>query len=153
MSVSADAAHGGVPSVDVVPLGGLGEFGLNMMAISCEGTTIVIDAGAMFPETDLLGVDLIVTQAVCEVCAVSFDDVRAVAERLPTRPQVISLDPHTLGEMLGDVRTLAGHVLGIDTSPAMLARRHAAPTAPVRLAEQDHQRVPRIVPDPTLPGS
>ncbi len=31
-----------------------------------------------------LGVDLIVTQAVCEVCAVSFDDVRAVAERLPT---------------------------------------------------------------------
>jgi ribonuclease J len=43
-----------------VPLGGLGEFGLNMMAISCEETTIVIDAGAMFPEMDLPGVDLIV---------------------------------------------------------------------------------------------
>ena len=40
-----------------------------------------------------LDVDLIVTQAVCEVCAVSFDDVRAVAERLPTQPEVISLDP------------------------------------------------------------
>src|SRR6185436_8890603 len=37
-----------------------------------------------------LDVDLIVTQAVCEVCAVSFDDVTAVAERLPTQPQVIS---------------------------------------------------------------
>ncbi len=37
--------------------------------------------------------DLIVTQAVCEVCAVSFDDVRAVAERLPTRPEVISSSP------------------------------------------------------------
>jgi ribonuclease J len=49
-----------VPPVDVVPLGGLGEFGLNMMAISCQETTIVIDAGAMFPETDLPGVDLIV---------------------------------------------------------------------------------------------
>ena len=60
MSVPAHAAHGGVPSVDVVPLGGLGEFGLNMMAISCEDTTIVIDAGSMFPESDLLGVDLIV---------------------------------------------------------------------------------------------
>jgi ribonuclease J len=60
MSVSAHAAHGGVPPVDVVPLGGLGEFGLNMMAISCQDTTIVIDAGSMFPETDLLGVDLIV---------------------------------------------------------------------------------------------
>ena len=50
----------GAPSVDVVPLGGLGEFGLNMMAISCGETTIVIDAGAMFPDSDLPGVDLIV---------------------------------------------------------------------------------------------
>ncbi len=54
-----------------------------------------------------LDVDLIVTQAVCEVCAVSFDDVRAVAERLPTRPEVISLDPSTLGEVLADVPRLA----------------------------------------------
>ena len=54
-----------------------------------------------------LGVDLIVTQAVCEVCAVSFDDVRAIAEELPTQPQVISLDPSTLGEVLADVPRLA----------------------------------------------
>ena len=51
--------------------------------------------------------DLIVTQAVCEVCAVSFDDVTAVAERLPSRPAVISLDPTTIGEMLADVPRLA----------------------------------------------
>ena len=54
------AAPRRVPAVDVVPLGGLGEFGLNMMAISCGETTILIDAGSMFPEPDLLGVDLIV---------------------------------------------------------------------------------------------
>ncbi len=54
-----------------------------------------------------LNVDLIVTQAVCEVCAVSFDDVRAVAERLPTQPEVISLDPSTLGEVLADIPRLA----------------------------------------------
>ncbi len=54
-----------------------------------------------------LEVDLIVTQAVCEVCAVSYDDVVAVAERLPTRPSVISLDPSTLGEVLADVPRLA----------------------------------------------
>jgi ribonuclease J len=47
-------------AIDVVPLGGLGEFGLNMMAISCGETTIVIDAGSMFPEPDLPGVDLII---------------------------------------------------------------------------------------------
>jgi iron complex transport system substrate-binding protein len=51
--------------------------------------------------------DLIVTQALCEVCAVSVEDVRAVAERLPSQPEVLSLDPGTLGEVIGDVRTLA----------------------------------------------
>ncbi len=51
--------------------------------------------------------DLIVTQALCTVCAVSIDDVRAFAEKLDSRPQVISLDPHTMGEVLGDARTLA----------------------------------------------
>jgi iron complex transport system substrate-binding protein len=56
---------------------------------------------------DELDVDLIVTQAVCAVCAVSFDDVRAVAERLPTKPEVVSLDPTTLGEVLADVPRLA----------------------------------------------
>jgi iron complex transport system substrate-binding protein len=51
--------------------------------------------------------DLIVTQALCTVCAVSYDDVQAIAERLDSQPTVVSLDPHTLGEVLGDVRTLA----------------------------------------------
>src|SRR5262245_21192629 len=51
--------------------------------------------------------DLIVTQALCAVCAVSYEDVRAVAERIESQPEVLSLDPHTLGEVLGDVRTLA----------------------------------------------
>jgi iron complex transport system substrate-binding protein len=53
-----------------------------------------------------LDVDLIVTQALCAVCAVSYDDVRAVAERLPSRPRVVSLDPETLGEVLDDVIAL-----------------------------------------------
>jgi iron complex transport system substrate-binding protein len=51
--------------------------------------------------------DLIVTQALCSVCAVSYDDVRDIAEQLDPRPEVISLDPHTLGEVLSDARTLA----------------------------------------------
>lgn len=51
--------------------------------------------------------DLIVAQQLCDVCAVSIDDVRAVAERIESKPQVISLDPTTIGEVLGDVRTIA----------------------------------------------
>src|SRR3954462_3485583 len=50
--------------------------------------------------------DLIVTQAVCEVCAVSFDDVTAVAERMDPSPEVLSLDPTTLGEVIADTRRL-----------------------------------------------
>ena len=51
--------------------------------------------------------DLIVTQELCAVCAVSYDDVRAIAEEIETHPRVVSLDPRTVGEVLGDVRTLA----------------------------------------------
>src|ERR1700759_5558264 len=58
-------------------------------------------------ELSLLRPDLIVTQALCSVCAVSVDDVRALAERLDPAPRIVSLDPHTVGEVLGDVRTLA----------------------------------------------
>jgi len=58
-------------------------------------------------ELDELEPDLIVTQAVCEVCAVSFDDVTAVAARMDPQPQVLSLDPSTLGEVIADIRRLA----------------------------------------------
>jgi iron complex transport system substrate-binding protein len=64
--------------------------------------------------------DLIVTQALCSVCAVSVDDVRALADTLDPRPQVVSLDPHTLGEVLGDVRTLARAVDAKDAGVALV---------------------------------
>jgi iron complex transport system substrate-binding protein len=51
--------------------------------------------------------DLIVTQALCAVCAVSADDVRAVAARLDPVPKVLALDPSTIGEVLDDVRKVA----------------------------------------------
>ena len=47
-------------TLEVIPLGGLGEFGMNMMAVTWEDTTILIDAGVMFPDPDQLGVDLII---------------------------------------------------------------------------------------------
>ena len=44
----------------IVPLGGLGEFGMNCMAIRFGDDIIVVDAGLMFPEAELLGVDIVV---------------------------------------------------------------------------------------------
>ena len=51
---------GDVPPLELIPLGGLGEFGMNMMLVACGDTAILVDAGVMFPEPELLGVDLII---------------------------------------------------------------------------------------------
>ena len=44
----------------ILPLGGLGEIGKNMTAIEYEEDILIVDAGVMFPENDMLGVDLII---------------------------------------------------------------------------------------------
>jgi len=48
--------------LQIVPLGGLGEFGMNCMALRWGDDIIVIDAGLMFPESELLGVDIVVPE-------------------------------------------------------------------------------------------
>ena len=46
--------------VTVIPLGGIGEFGMNMLLVACADTAVLIDAGVMFPEPELFGVDLVI---------------------------------------------------------------------------------------------
>ena len=65
-------------ALELIPLGGLGEFGMNMMAVACGDTAIFVDAGVMFPEPDLLGVDLIIP------------DVRQVLDRYPIKALVLT---------------------------------------------------------------
>jgi ribonuclease J len=43
-----------------IPLGGLGEFGMNMMAFEYDDHLIVVDCGVMFPDAELLGVDIVI---------------------------------------------------------------------------------------------
>lgn len=47
-------------SLTVIPFGGLGEFGMNMMAFRYDDEIVVVDAGMMFPDSELLGVDLVI---------------------------------------------------------------------------------------------
>ena len=87
--------------------------------------------------------DLIVTQALCPVCAVSYEDVAAIARSLQSEPEVIALDPHTIGEALGDVRTVAEATGARDAAVDLIARA-AGRIDRVRLAVRDAPR-PRVV--------
>ncbi len=60
----------------IIPLGGLGEVGKNMMVIEYGQDTIIIDAGIMFPESDMLGVDFIIPD--WQYLRDKFDRVRAI---------------------------------------------------------------------------
>ena len=85
--------------------------GLSAAEIDAGVREIVARGQALYeldePLLRTLDVDLIVTQAVCAVCAVSYDDVRAVATSLPSTPDVLSLDPATFAEVLEDIERLA----------------------------------------------
>ena len=87
--------------------------------------------------------DLIVTQALCSVCAVSYDDVRAIAEEIDSQPLVISLDPRTIGEVLGDARTIA-QATDAKEAAVDLIRESSARIDRVRLAVRGAPR-PRVV--------
>jgi len=87
--------------------------------------------------------DLIVTQAVCEVCAVSYDDVVEVARRLPGQPRVLQQDPTTLGEVLEDVTRL-GEAAGVPERAAAVRRELEARLEAVRVAVEGEPR-PRVL--------
>ena len=77
--------------------------------------------------------DLIVTQELCPVCAVSYDEVVEVAGTIPSCPKVVALDPRTLGESFADLRTIA-HATGARDAALDLVARQRARVDAVRLA-------------------
>jgi len=93
-----------------------GEIDAAVKAVVGEGRALYSLDEARLAE---LAPDLIVTQAVCDVCAVSFADVVEVAARLPGRPRVLQQDPSSLGEVLEDVTGL-GAAAAIEPRAAAL---------------------------------
>ncbi len=71
---------------------------------SLEGTGSLYELD--LPLLDKLQPDLILTQRLCDVCAVSFDRVQEAVKDLKSRPTVLNLEPRSLNDILGNIRTV-----------------------------------------------
>lgn len=47
-------------SVKIIPLGGLGQIGMNITAFECNNQILIVDCGLAFPDEDMLGIDLVI---------------------------------------------------------------------------------------------
>jgi iron complex transport system substrate-binding protein len=133
---------GELPKVtrDVLPTGlSAAEIDASVRELTLAGQPIYELDAEMLIE---LRPDLIVTQALCSVCAVSHDDVQAVAKEIDSHPLVIALDPRTVGEVLGDARTLAQAADCTDAAVALI-RSAAERIDRVRLAVRG-AKAPRV---------
>lgn len=121
--------------------------GLSAAEIDAAVKSIVGEGRALYSLDEArlaeLAPDLIVTQAICDVCAVSFEDVVEVAARLPSRPRVLQQDPSSLGEVLEDVLRL-GEEAGIEARAHELRADLEGRLAAVRAAVDGAPR-PRVV--------
>jgi iron complex transport system substrate-binding protein len=103
-------------------------------AVASDGTVEGIDAGVRAQQEAgaplfrldegtlaALRPDVIITQAVCDVCAVSEEDVRALADRLTPRPHVVTLDARTLEGIFADIVRVAVALDRLDDGHALVA--------------------------------
>lgn len=87
--------------------------------------------------------DLIVTQALCDVCAVAEDEVRAAACMLPSSPRVINLEPQTFSEILASIRQVA-KAAGVDRHADEVISGLTARVEAVAVRTAGLQRRPRV---------
>ncbi len=103
------------PVVEVLLLGGVGEFGMNMMAVRCGATSLLVDAGVMFPGPEHFGVDLVIP------------DVRSLASEIG--PLSALLLTHGHEDHIGAVPyiwdLIEGPVYGTRLTLALLERKLA----------------------------
>jgi iron complex transport system substrate-binding protein len=90
-------------------------------SVAGEGTIYELDTELLRE----LEPDLIVTQELCPVCAVTYDEVVKEAEHIASCPKVIALDPKTIGETMGDIRTVAAATGARDAALDLVARQRA----------------------------
>jgi len=85
--------------------------------------------------------DLVLTQGLCEVCALDYDDVVKAAQKLPRMPAIVSLNPHSLADILDDIARVA-LATGRDTAATTVINELRMRIAQIAMSNQKyHQRV------------
>ncbi len=86
--------------------------------------------------------DLVLTQGLCEVCALDYDDVVKAAQKLPRMPAIVSLNPHSLADILDDITRVA-LATRRDTAATVLINDLRTRIAQVAMSKQKYH--PRVV--------
>ena len=87
--------------------------------------------------------DLVITQELCEVCAISLEDVEAAVVQLEMPPQLISLDPHSLDDVLSDIEKI-GQVTGTTAKAKELVAEARERIERVRSSVSGAASTPRV---------
>jgi iron complex transport system substrate-binding protein len=86
--------------------------------------------------------DVILTQGLCDVCAVDYDEVVKASQRLPSRPKIVSLNPHSLADILEDILRV-GSATGRESIATTLVQNLRERIDKIGMREPDYR--PRVV--------
>ena len=121
--------------------------GLSSAEIDRMVSSNLISQGTLYElDHDLLeelAPELILTQRLCDVCAVAYDRVQEVAKGLKSKPQVINLEPHSLDDILENIR-LVGEVLNASDRAGELIARSRRRIAAIEEKTKRLSRRPRV---------
>lgn len=121
--------------------------GIPSAEIDAAVSQALIEAGTLyeldFPKLARLQPDLILTQRLCDVCAVSYDRVQEAAISLPSQPQVLNLEPHSLADILDNIVTV-GKALGIEAEATAVRDRSQRRIDAVREKTANLTQRPRV---------
>ena len=107
--------------------------------LTTQGTLYELDSDLL----EELEPDLILTQRLCDVCAVAFDRVQEVAHNLSSKPRVVNLEPHSLEDILENIR-LVGSVIGASDKAEELIASGQRRIAAIENKTKDLVRRPRV---------
>jgi len=122
--------------------------GISSAGIDSAVSSTLNSAGTLY-ELDLAALndlrpDLILTQRLCDVCAVSFDRVQEAVASLPGHPNVLNLEPHSLAEILGNILTV-GRAAGTESGADQVVRNLQDRIEAVRQKAASASGRPRVV--------